>query len=136
MLITPTTRQIRYFNLAKLASLQASHLRYSVGAVIVNGNYVVTKGSNKRKSHTRQHRYDKQTNYFSSFANIHAEICALIKSGLRDISGCEIYVHRTEKSGILAHSKPCCSCMQAIKDSGIKHVYFTSKDGYCYERVN
>lgn len=135
MIISPTTRQRRYFGLAKQASQSSTHHSACVGAVIVNGNYVVSKSSNHQKSHTVQHRYDRKTNYYSSFANIHAEIGALIKSGRNDVSGCEIYVFREDSHGLMANSRPCCSCMEAIKDAGIKHIFYTTRDGYCYERA-
>lgn len=30
---------------------------------------------------------------------------------------------------------PCPSCMAAIKDLGIRHIYYTTNDGYAYEEV-
>lgn len=135
MLIVPTTRQKRYFDLAKSTATNSTHISTCIGAVIVNGNYVVAKSSNHRKSHTVQHRYDRKTNYYSKYANIHAEIGALIKSGRKDVSGCEIYVYREDAHKNLASSRPCCSCMQAIKDSGIKHIFYTGFGGFFYEKV-
>ena len=32
-------------------------------------------------------------------------------------------------------SRPCPSCMAAIKDMGIKHIYYTTNDGFVYENL-
>lgn len=32
-------------------------------------------------------------------------------------------------------SRPCPSCMAAIKDLGIRNIYYTTNDGYIYERI-
>ena len=32
-------------------------------------------------------------------------------------------------------ARPCPSCMAAIKDLGIKNIYYTTNDGYSYERL-
>ena len=32
-------------------------------------------------------------------------------------------------------ARPCASCMQAIKDLGIREIYYTTNDGYSYEKL-
>ena len=32
-------------------------------------------------------------------------------------------------------SRPCPSCLVAIKDMGIKHIYYTTDDGFAYEQI-
>lgn len=32
-------------------------------------------------------------------------------------------------------ARPCPSCMAAIKDIGISHIYYTTNDGYAYEKL-
>lgn len=32
-------------------------------------------------------------------------------------------------------ARPCASCMQAIKDLGIREIYYTTNDGYSYEKI-
>lgn len=127
-------REQRFFNKAKECSAESTHYKTKIGAVIVLGNYVVTKGCNKEKSHTMQHRYDRLTNYHGTRAKIHAEIDALISSGRVDLTGAEIYVYREDKMGNLANSKPCVSCTQALKDAGVRHVYYTNQEGFAYEQ--
>lgn len=90
-------------------------------------------GCNCEKSHTIQHRYDRKMNYHGERAKLHAEIAALISSGRVDLTGAEIYIYREDKHGNLASCKPCVSCHQALKDAGVRHVYYTTKEGYAYE---
>lgn len=37
--------------------------------------------------------------------------------------------------GVFKLARPCPSCMAAIRDIGIKHVYYTTDDGYAYEKI-
>lgn len=90
-------------------------------------------GCNCEKSHTIQHRYDQKMNYHGTMSKLHAEIAALISSGRVDLSGAEIYIYRENKHGKIASSKPCVSCTQALKDAGVRHVYYTTNGGYAYE---
>ena len=45
-----------------------------------------------------------------------------------------IFVYR-ESCGKTRMCRPCPSCMKALKDRGIKHIYYTSENGYNYERL-
>jgi deoxycytidylate deaminase len=138
--ITPTTRQRRYFAVAKRNADKSTYMRMNngkiaIGAAIVNGNYVVSEGHNKRKTHTFQHTHNMRTLYLAPHPNLHAEIDALIYSRYNDLSGCEIFVYREMADGTLGNCRPCRACMSALKDAGIKHVYYTTEQGYHYERI-
>jgi len=130
-LIIPTNRQLRFFNRAKLISFQSEHEK-PMGCVIVSGNYVVSEGINRLKSHPIQFKNDRKVNYYSPFAKIHAEMDALIRSKDFDLGGCEIYLYRQDKHGNIANSRPCISCMPALAIAGAKHIFYTSTEGYCY----
>lgn len=139
-LINPTTRQQRYFTIAKRNADKSTYLRMNsgkiaIGAAIVKGNYVVSEGFNKRKTHTFQHTHNKRTFYLAPVPNLHAEIDALIYSRYNDLSGCEIFVYREMTDGTLGNCRPCRACMNALKDAGIKHIYYTTEEGYHYERI-
>lgn len=140
-LIIPTRRQMRYFNVAKEQSLLSNFIRHNngyvkIGAAIVKGNYVVSKGYNKNKSHTIQHRNNINSKYKTvGLAFIHAEIDALIGSRYSDLTGCEMFIYRQYMDESIANSRPCRSCMISIRESGIKHIYYTSPLGYHYERI-
>lgn len=132
--MTPNRRETRFFKKAKEASQRSDHGKAQVGAVIVIGNYVVSDGCSQEKSHTRQHRYDIKTRYHGKKSKLHAELDALVSSGRVDLTGADIYIYREDRTGVLANCRPCVSCTQALKDAGVRHVYFTNQEGYAYEQ--
>lgn len=116
----------RFFDIAKAASKHSDHPAHKLGAVIVKGNKVVSVGFNKNKTHTKSNH---------AWKRLHAEISAIIKAK-QDLTGCSIYVYRETKNGDLGMSKPCPSCFSAIRESGIKIVYYTTETGFTKETVN
>ncbi len=110
--------------------------KIAIGAAIVKGNYVVSEGYNKRKTHPFQHNHNLRAFYMAPVPNIHAEIDALIYSRYTDLSGCEIYVYRELHDGLLGNCRPCRACMNALKVAGVRHLYYTTEKGYHYERIN
>ena len=47
----------------------------------------------------------------------------------------KLYIYRVRCDQLHSLARPCRSCMEAIKDLGIRHVYYTTDDGFAYERV-
>ena len=133
ILSEPSKRETRFFEAAKRISYKSDHDKCQIGSVIVVGNYVVSSGFSTLKTHPLQAEYDRKTCYHGQFNRLHAEISALISSGRIDLSNGEIYIYREDKTGSLANCRPCISCARAIKDAGIKHVFYTLKEGYAYE---
>lgn len=132
--MVPSRREQRFFKKAREASSRSNHYKAKIGAVIVTGNYVLSYGYNQEKSHPKQHLYDRKMHYYGSRSNLHAEIDALISSGRVDLTGAEIYIYREDKKGNLANCRPCVSCTQALKDAGVRHIYYTHKEGFAYEQ--
>ena len=116
----------RFFDVAKAASKHSDHPAHKLGAVIVKGNKIISVGFNKNKTHTKSNH---------AWKRLHAEICAIIKAK-QDLTGCSIYVYRETKNGALGLSKPCPSCFAAIKESGIKTMFYTTEHGFIKETVN
>lgn len=142
MIITPSTRQKRYFAIAKKCASLSDYHRHNnstnqikIGCTVVKGNYVVSKGFNKMKTHTFQNLHNKRSKYQTPAPRIHAEIDALIYSRYNDLSGCEVFVYRELQDGTLGNCKPCKSCTSAMIAAGIKHIYYTTETGYHYERI-
>lgn len=94
---------------------QKSKDRFRLGAVVLNGRKVISTGHNKRKTHAFFHsRYGHH--------HLHAECDALLKAHKGDT----LVVVRLHKNGKLACSRPCDSCMDYIRDFGIKKVFFVN----------
>jgi len=125
----------RFFRLASVASKTSTYPRTHIGATIVIGRQLVSTGVNRWRTHTKQKRYSKYRyinirDVETDAGRTHAEMDAIIKAGRTDLTGSSIYVYREDLTGAIADSKPCGACMRAIKDRGIKHIYYTSRDGY------
>lgn len=95
---------------------------------------------NTNKTHPMQkyynrYRYHPQTSYF--YPKLHAEINCISSIRHLDInfSKVKLYVYRTRCDQEYGIARPCPSCMAAIKDLGIRHIYYTTNDGYAYEEI-
>lgn len=70
-------------------------------------------------------------------AKLHAEINCLNSIRHLDInfSKVKLYIYRSRCDQEYGMSRPCPSCMAAIKDLGIRHIYYTTNDGFAYENI-
>jgi deoxycytidylate deaminase len=108
------------FELAKKVSYK-SPSRYKLGCVIVNKKQIVALGFNDMaKTHPKVPLRHK---------TLHAELHALIGTSWRDTKGCTAYVYREDRTGKKANAKPCPMCELALRQAGIKFVYYTHEDG-------
>lgn len=58
-------------------------------------------------------------------AAIHAEVAAMNAARKVDLNGATIYVARVIKNGEPRMSKPCERCQKALKERGIRKVFYT-----------
>lgn len=133
-----THSNLAYFAAAKAVSELSDHKHYKIGAVVVMNHRIISSASNSNsKTHPLQKKYNKYRFTDDGDHKQHAELAALvplIRDGV-DLSNATIYVYRVHKNGTLAMSRPCPSCMQLIKDVGIKRVFYTTENGYAYEKI-
>ena len=131
-------RTERYITLALQESLNSTYSRVRIGAVLVDGNYIVSKGANLSTSHPMQFRYNQRNQrdwHDGNKHNCHAEMNALIKSKRYDLTNCEIFVARFDRVGNLAMCRPCPACQGALADAGISRVIYTSPQGIVKEKL-
>ena len=130
-----TKKEKALFRAAKSVSTFGSHHRHKVGAVVVMKHRIISSGCNNMKTHPLQKQYNKYRFDEDSVHTCHAELVALlplINDGV-DLSDASIFVHRSHKNGTLACARPCKSCMELIKDCGIRRIFYTTEDGYARE---
>lgn len=131
-----TRKEESFFRAAKSVSELSDHPKHKVGAIVVLKHRVISSGFNSNvKTHPLQKRYNRHRFSTDSPHKCHAELSALlplIKEN-KDLSNAIIYVYRQHKNEELACARPCRSCMELIKDVGIKKIFFTTEDGYARE---
>lgn len=133
----------RNFKLAKNAS-EFSDCNIKVGSVLIYKNKVISIGWNTNKSNPLMKEYNKyRTNakrYFDVDKHcngLHSEIMCL-KNAIRafdgDLSKCSIFIYSETKNGNTRLSRPCNACSKYLNELGIKHIYYTTNNGWQYEK--
>ena len=111
---------------------QISRSRKRVGALLLYKNRVITHGVNQdTKSHPLQARLAEAVG-LSEKIYLHAEISALVKckSEVDTIVVARLGGHNGNE---IRNAKPCKICQLALEKAGIKHIYYTTNEGFLYE---
>ena len=117
----------KFFIAAKAVSMNGSGVgagrkAYRLGSVLVNKNSIISVGNNSYKTHPLlKHR--------TEWPFLHAEQHAIIKRGLDNCEGLDLYVVRILKNLSYAISYPCTVCKILIKEVGIRNVYYIDVKG-------
>ena len=126
----------RAYEYAKNASYHSDFGCHSLGAVALYGGKLLAIGWNSCKTHPIQAKYNSAQRGFDGYtyrSTIHAEMMVLNKIKYLDINfnKVKLFVWRGKDTPRLA--KPCPACEKAIRDLGIKHIYYTGNDSYIEE---
>ena len=129
---------MNYFKKASKIAEISDFDKINIGCIAVYQGQVIGLGCNCNKTHPIQHyynRYRKQSD--TMLPKLHAEISCInqIKHLNINFSKVKLYIYRIRKDQPFGLSRPCPSCMEAIKDLGIRDIYYTTNDGYSYERL-
>lgn len=131
----------KYFDKAKHVAEISDYSKTHVGCIAVYQGQVIGLGCNSNKTHPMQKRYNKYR-YDPKYQNdtlpkLHAEINCLnqIRHLHINFSKVKLYVYRIRKDRPCGMARPCESCMAAIRDLGIRDVYYTTNQGYAYEKI-
>ena len=128
----------RFFQKARQIADISDYNRIHIGCVAVYQGQIIGLGCNTNKTHPTQKFYNKyRTPSDYMLPKLHAEISCINQIKHLDInfSKVKLYIYRIRNDQPFGLSRPCLSCMAAIKDLGIKDVYYTTNDGYSYERL-
>lgn len=127
-----------YFNKAKRIATISDYNKVHVGCVAVYQGQVIGLGCNCNKTHPVQQFYNKyRYKSDSMLPKLHAEINCMNQIRHLDInfSKVKLYIYRIRNDQPFGMARPCPSCMAAIKDLGIRDIYYTTNDGYAYEKI-
>lgn len=97
--------------------------QFKHGCIIFNKKKVISTGFNKPRFIPRLAAY-----HYPGLS-LHAEADAILKARREDLKRSTLLVIRLGRSK-LCNSKPCEHCMSLIDAVGIKHVYYSDRDGY------
>jgi len=131
-------KDVRFFKVAAAMAETSVHPHFKIGAAIVIKKTVIALGANDLRSHPLQKQYNQyRFDDDKCKHTTHAEMNALLRAKrvAIDLSDAKLFVYRKTKKGTLGNSRPCVACMNAIKDFGIKDVYYTTNFGYSNEMI-
>jgi deoxycytidylate deaminase len=121
--------------LNKDLSSTKEYKRFFVAAATIdsNGKIIAIRLNSYMKTHPMMARYalnlDKQYKVY-----LHAEIAALVASNRK---ATDIFVARMTRDRKFAYAKPCYICEMAIREAGIKRIYYTDDEGkFAMMRIN
>lgn len=130
------------FSKARELARSSDFKRAQVGCVVVKKKEILAEGVNTDKTSKWQEYYNFKSGKLRGYAkhSMHAEIRALSKLINKhnvddDMRRVHIYVYRELKDGTIAMARPCAACMAMIKDMGIKHIHYSTPDGYAHEVI-
>ena len=128
----------RYFEKARQIASISDFSKIHLGCIAVYHGQIIGLGCNTNKTHPSQKYYNKYREYSEQLLpKLHAEINCInqIRHLNINFSKVKLYIYRIRKDQPFGMARPCPSCMAAIKDLGIKNIYYTTNDGYSYERL-
>ena len=134
----------KYFSKAKHIAQVSDFPKVHIGCIAVYQNRIIGIGCNTNKTHPTQKYYNRYRIDDNDFDNsesllpkLHAEINCInqLKHLNINFSKVKLYIYRTRKDIVCGMARPCASCMQAIRDLGIREIYYTTNDGYSYEKI-
>lgn len=91
------------------------------GAIIKKSGRTLAVGINYRTNNPDYLEKDVAKRH----ASVHAEVAAMNAVRKVDLNGAVLYVARSLKNGEPAMSKPCENCQEAMRERGIKKVFYT-----------
>ena len=128
----------KYFQKAHQIATISDYKKTHVGCVAVYLGQVIGLGCNCNKTHPIQKKYNRYRKPSDSMLpKLHAEISCLNQIKHLDInfSKVKLYIYRIRKDQPFGMARPCPSCMAAIRDLGIRNIYYTTNDGYAHEKL-
>ena len=128
----------KYFLKARQVATISDYYKTHIGWVAVYQGQVVGLGCNTNKTHPVQKFYNRYREPSDTMLpKLHAEISCInqIKHLNISFSKVKLYIYRIRKDQPYGMARPCPSCMAAIRDLGIRDIYYTTNEGYSYERL-
>lgn len=133
-----TKNDYKYLLKAQQIASVSDYYKTHIGCVAVYQGQIIGLGCNCNKTHPAQkfyNRYRDESDYL--LPKLHAEINCInqIKHLSINFVKVKLYIYRIRNDQPYGMARPCPSCIAAIKDLGIRDIYYTTNDGYVHERI-
>ena len=96
-------------------------------AAIFRKKRLISLACNSKKTHPLT--LGKYPEYINS-KGVHAESLAVIRAGLEDFSGHDLFVIRIDNENRVNLSKPCFSCSTLLRGLSFKSIQYSDIDGW------
>lgn len=149
LVVSFTNFDMRMFDKARIEAEKVRNQRAKVGCVITYKGHIIGRGHNSAKTNPLQKQYNRRYRKFNNddgqciLDTVHAEIKAI--QSISYVTGVEVdwqkakvFVYRLAAGKPLGYgcAKPCPACMNAIRDLGVKDIFYTEDDGFAYLKLN
>lgn len=140
-------RDYKYFEMARKEAMNSTYDGFKLGSVLVYQGRVISTGHNSDKTHPMQAYYNKKYRKFRYSGtmikhSLHSEIACLVNIPKCidvniDYSRASLYIYRIApgKPLHMGRSFPCPACLNALRDKGIRHIYYTDDNGLAYQEL-
>ena len=137
----------RMFEKAREVADTSNFDHFHLGCVITYKHHIISKAANSYKTHPVQKYYNQRFRNFRKGIRpcnhtVHAEIAALSSIPIsleNQINWREVrvYMYRIAPGLPTGHgmARCCPACLAALRNKGIRHIYYTTDEGYVYERL-
>lgn len=136
----------RFFEAAKRVATTSDFDNFHIGCVVVYKKHIIASAANTHKTSPKQKKWNKERKFNKSIKpikhSLHAEIRALSlipypieqEINWRDVS---VYIYRICKGKRFGHglARPCEACRAALRDKGIRKIYYTGDDSFILEEL-
>lgn len=129
----------RGYYYARMASANSDFTGYSLGAAAFYCGKLLALGWNSCKTHPAQALYNSMERGFDGYSfksTIHAEMMVINKIKYLDINFSKVKLFVWRGDDLPKISKPCPACKRALRDLGVKRVYYTGNNSYITEVYN
>ena len=132
----------KYFELARQACKFSDMHKAHLGSVLIYKNKVISVGWNiGNKTSPVQKRFNKFRDYdpddSSVINSIHSEMLCLHRARFLDIdwSKASLFTYREKKNGEKGLARSCPACYNYAKSLGLGSLYYSTEDGWGYEKI-
>lgn len=136
----------KFFDIARLEAQKSDFKNFHIGCILVYKGHIIGRGHNSNKTHPCQKKYNKYRKFKKSEKpikhSLHAEMAALnsvpypIDKEI-DWSHVKVFIYRISKGNSLPFglARPCPACEAALRDKGIRKIWYTTNSGFAREEL-